>query len=195
MADPLYPLPSNVHVVSCVTLKLTDSNYLLWKTQVESLLSSQKLVGFVNGNTPPPATTIQVENGGVVTMTPNPAYEAWFCSNQLVRSWLFGTLSEEVLGSVHSVQTSREVWLSLAEKFNKSSLAREFSLRRSLQLLTKKGKTLIEYSREFKSICDALSSIGKPVDESMKIFGFLNGLNREYDPITTVIQSSLSKFP
>ncbi|KAF8052096.1 hypothetical protein N665_1611s0009 [Sinapis alba] len=29
----------------------------------------------------------------------------------------------------------------------------------------------------------------------MKIFGFLNGLGREYDPITTVIQSSLTKFP
>lgn len=28
----------------------------------------------------------------------------------------------------------------------------------------------------------------------MKIFGFLNGLGREYDPITTVIQSSLTKF-
>lgn len=44
-------------------------------------------------------------------------------------------------------------------------------------------------------MCDALSAIGKPVDESMKIFGFLNGLGREYDPITTVIQRSLSKFP
>lgn len=29
----------------------------------------------------------------------------------------------------------------------------------------------------------------------MKIFGFLNSLGREYDPITTVIQSSLSKYP
>lgn len=108
---------------------------------------------------------------------------------------MFGTLSEEVLGSVHTLPTSREVWLSLAENYNKSSLAREFSLRRSLQLLTKKGKTLAEYSREFKSICDALSSIGKPIDESMKTFGFLNGLTREYDPVTTVIQSSLARFP
>lgn len=30
---------------------------------------------------------------------------------------------------------------------------------------------------------------------SLKIFGFLNGLGREYDPITTVIQYSLSKTP
>ena len=111
-----------------------------------------------------------------------------------MKSWLFGTLSEEVLDYVHNLATSRDVWMCLAENFNKSSLAREYSLR-SLQLLTNKGKTFAVYTREFETIGDALSSIGKPVDESLKIFGFLNGLGREYDPITTIIQSSLSKTP
>lgn len=96
---------------------------------------------------------------------------------------------------MHNLTTSRDIWLCLAENFNKSSLTREYTLRRNLQLLTNKGKTLSIYVREFKTLCDSLSSIGKPVDESMKIFGFLNGLGREFDPITTVIQSSLTKFP
>lgn len=125
---------------------------------------------------------------------PNPQHESWFCTDQLVRSWLFGTLSKEVLGYVHNLSTAREIWVCLAENFNKSSLAREFTLRKSLQLLTNKGKNLATYSREFKMLCDALNSIGKPVDDSMKIFGYLNGLGREFDPITTVIQSSLTKF-
>lgn len=197
MANPLhpYPFPSNVHILSSVTLKLNDSNYLLWKMQFESLLSSQKLLGFINGAVTAPAATRSVVRDNVTVEETNPEHEAWFCSDQLVRSWMFGTLSEEVLGSVHTLPTSREVWLSLAESFNKSSLSREFSLRRRLQLLTKKEKTLSVYCREFKTVCDSLSAIGKPIDESMKIFGFLNGLSREYDPITTVIQSSLSKFP
>ncbi|XP_010507444.1 PREDICTED: uncharacterized protein LOC104784073 [Camelina sativa] len=190
-----YPFPDSVHVSSSVTLKLSDNNYLMWKTQFKSLLSSQKLMGFINGVVPAPAKTRLVVNGEVSSEVANPQYEAWFCTDQLVRSWLFGTLSEEELGHVHSITTSRDVWLALAENFNKSSVAKEFSLRRSLQLLSKKDKPLSTYCREFKSICDSLSSIGKPVDESMKIFGFLNGLGREYDPITTVIQSSLSKLP
>lgn len=190
-----YPFPNSVHVKSSVTLKLNDSNYLLWKTQFESLLSSQELLGFVNGAMVPPAATRVVVRDGVNVEENNPLFESWFCADQQVRSWLFGTLSEEVLGSVHTLGTSREVWVSLADNFNKSSVSREFSLRRSLQLLSKKDKTLAVYSREFKTICDALSAIGKPVDESMKIFGYLNGLGREYDPIATVIQSSLTKFP
>lgn len=197
MADPvtLYPFPSKVHLLSSVTLKLSDSNYLLWKTQFESLLSSQKLLGFVNGAVVAPPERHSVLRDAETVEEPNPLFESWFCTDQLVRSWLFGTLSEEVLGSVHTLQTSREVWISLADNFNKSSLSREFSLRRTLQLLSKKDKTLAVYCREFKAICDSLSAIGKPIDESMKIFGFLNGLDRDYDPITTVIQSSLSKFP
>ncbi|CAA7061321.1 unnamed protein product [Microthlaspi erraticum] len=184
MADPInpYPFPSNVHVLSSVTIKLTDSNYLLWKTQFESLLSSQKMIGFVNGGLAAPPVT-------------SPLYESWFCTDQLVRSWLFGTLSEEVLGSVHTLTTSREIWLSLAENFNQSSLAREFGLRTSLQCLKKQDKSFAAYCREFKSLCDALSAIGKPVEESMKLFQFLNGLGDEYDPVATVVQSSLSKFP
>ncbi|KAL0705135.1 hypothetical protein Bca4012_071560 [Brassica carinata] len=197
MADPVnpYSFPTNLNILHFVTLKLNDNNYLLWKTQFESLLSSQKLIGFVNGSITPPEPRRTVVENNVTTETANPQYEFWFCTDQLARSWLFGTLSEEVLGYVHNLTTAREVWISLAENFNKSSLAREFSLRRSLQLVTSKGKTLPAYSREFKTLCDSLSSIGKPVDESLKIFGFLNGLGREYDPIATVIQSSLTKFP
>lgn len=179
-----YPFPSNIHVLSSVTLKLNDSNYLLWKTPIESLLSSQKLLGFVNGASVAPEQTRTVTRDEVKVEEPNPLYESWFCSDQLVRSWIYGTLSEEVLGTVHSLSNSRDVLVSLAENFNKS-----------LQLLTNKDKSLSVYCRDFKAICDSLSAIGKPVEESMKIFGFLNGLTRDYDPIATVIQSSLSKFP
>ncbi|CAL9225636.1 unnamed protein product, partial [Arabidopsis halleri] len=98
-----YPFPDNVHVTSSVTLKLTDSNYLLWKTQFESLLSSQKLIGFVNGAITAPSQSCFIVNGEVTTEEPNPQYESWFCIDQLVGSWLFGTLSEEVLGHVHSL--------------------------------------------------------------------------------------------
>ena len=108
MADPLnpYPFPCSLHVLSSVTLKLNDSNYLLWKTQFDSLLSSQKLLGFVNGAkpAPPPVRTVICDEVNIEET--NPQYESWVCSDLLVHSWLFGTLSEEVLGSVHTLSTS-----------------------------------------------------------------------------------------
>lgn len=78
MADPLNPylFPSNVHILSSVTLKLTNSNYLLWKTQFESLLSSQKILGFVNGAVPAPPSTRSVTQDNVTVEEANPQYEA-----------------------------------------------------------------------------------------------------------------------
>lgn len=192
--DP-YPFPAKIHVSSSVTLKLNESNYLLWKTQFEALLSSQKLLGFVTGQTPAPAATVTVVVFEVPVVNPNPDLEAWKCTDQLVKSWLFGTLTEEFFGYVHNLETSQDVWLSLADNFNKISVAREFDLRRRLQLLNTRGKDFLVYCREFRALCDQLSSIGKPVEESMKIFTFLNGLTRDYDPISTVVQSSMSRFP
>lgn len=190
-----YPFPTSLHVSSCVTLKLNESNYLLWKTQFEALLSSQKLLGFVTGQVEAPAATVVEVVDEVQVENPNPDLESWKCSVGLVKAWLFGTLSEEVLGCVYGLETSRDVWLALADNFNKSSVAREFDLRRRLQLLNTRGKDFMVYCREFRSLCDQLSSIGKPVEESMKIFTFLNGLSRDYDPISTVIQSSMSRYP
>lgn len=194
-AQAPYPFPTSFHVTSCVTIKLNDTNYLLWKTQLEALLSSQKLLGFVTGQVPAPAATVTVVVDEVPVENPNPDLEAWKCSYQLVKSWLFGTLTEEVLGCVYSLETSRDVWVALADNFNKSSIAREFDLRRRLQLLNTRGKDLPVYIKEFRGLCDQLSSIGKPVEDSMKIFTFLNGLTRDYDPISTVIQSSMSRYP
>lgn len=80
MVNP-YPFPDNIHVSSSVTIKLTDSNYLLWKTQFESLLFCQKLIGFVNGVVTAPSKTNTAINGDTTTEVPNPLYESWFCTD------------------------------------------------------------------------------------------------------------------
>lgn len=117
------------------------------------------------------------------------------CTDEIIKSWIFGTLIEEMLGLVHALSTSHDVSLSLTANFNKSSVAREFELRRRLQMLTVKGKTFSVYCREFRAICDKLRSIGRPIDEHINVFTFINGLDREYDPISIVIQSSMSCSP
>ncbi|KAL1199306.1 Retrovirus-related Pol polyprotein from transposon RE2 [Cardamine amara subsp. amara] len=161
MAEALdnYPFPSSLHIASIVTIKLSDRNYLLWKTQFESLLRHQKLLGFLTGQVPAPAENIIQTINNVATTVPNPNYEAWMCTDTLIKSWICGTLTEEVLGYVHFLTTSQDVWLSLADNFNKCSVAREFDLQRRFQLLSIKGKVFSVYFHEFRAFCDQLSSI------------------------------------
>lgn len=143
----------------------------------------------------PPTDEVRVKFGGVSNEVTNPDYEAWFQTDQLVKSWLFGTLSESVLGLFYVLRSAQDVWLMLAENFNKCSILRKFDLLASLQVLTKGNRDLSEYLKDFKNLCDSLNSIGKPVSEPMKIFRLLQGLRREYESFATVMQVSMNKPP
>lgn len=88
-----------------VTLKLTESNYLLWKTQFESFLAPQKFLGYVNGAISRPAAT--VTNNDVEA--PNPEFLKWVQTDQLVTAWIFGSLSESALRVVYGMHSAHEV--------------------------------------------------------------------------------------
>ncbi|PKI59577.1 hypothetical protein CRG98_019986 [Punica granatum] len=99
-----FPFPDTVNVVNFFTLKLTENNYFLWETYVMSLVESLDLLGFLNGETVPPAKMVQRDGAGVK----NPDYTCWVYIDQLVKSWIIRTLSEEVLG--HAVGLTTAAW-------------------------------------------------------------------------------------
>ncbi|KFK30733.1 hypothetical protein AALP_AA6G020200 [Arabis alpina] len=186
------PSPS---INNCVTVKLTEKTYIVWKLQFESFLAGQNLFGFVDGTTPAPAKTMMVRGvNDVENEVPNPDYPAWIRSDQVVRSWIFGSLSEDVLSVVAHCTTGQEVWLTIAKHFNRVSSSRLFELQRKLQTVTKNDKTMAEYLSEIKKICDQLKFIGSPVTETMKVFTALNGLGQEYEPIKTTIEGAMDSF-
>lgn len=195
VVSKLFPFPTHINVSSFVSVKFTDQNYLGWKTQMEALLRGQKLLGFVNGHQKPPSEKICVKINNKVTEVSNPDHESWLQTDQLVQSWLFGTLSEEIIGYAYGLTYARDVWLMIEENFNQSSISREFDLLASIHVITKGNKDLREYLREFKALCDQLSSIGKPVSESMKIFYLLQSLGKEFESFATSIQTSMHKPP
>ncbi|CAL9240698.1 unnamed protein product [Arabidopsis halleri] len=191
----LYNYPK-LNISNCVTLKLTQKNYISWKSQFESFLSGQDLLGFVNGSSPAPAAMLQAPQvGGVALTVPNPDYSEWFRADQIVRAWLLGSLSEEILAEVTGTTTAKELWLALAKHFNKVSSSRLFELQSKLQTSEKLDRPMSEYLRDIKNVCDQLASIGNPVSEKMKIFAALKGLGREYEPIKVSIEGTIDLSP
>lgn len=146
--------PALLSITQVVTLKLSDSNYLSWKLQFEQFLNSQLLLGFVTGTTPCPPATLTVRNGDQVTETNNPAYPKWVHTDQLIKAWLIGSLSEEALKSIYGVHTSQEIWFALAKKYNRVSATRRLDIQRRIQTTVKGSKSLSQYLSEIKSLCD-----------------------------------------
>lgn len=183
-------------ITNCATVKLTERNYILWKCQFEYFLSGQELLGFVTASTPAPASTIIVPGiDGTTSEMVNPDHQAWTRSDQVSRAWLLGYLSEDILSVVVGANTAQDVWVSLAKQFNRVSFSRLFELQRRLQTVSKGSKSMGDYLREVKNLCDQLTSIGNHVSEKMKIFAALNGLGQEYEPIKTIIEGSMDAYP
>lgn len=59
------------------------------------------------------------------------------------------------------------------------------TLRDSLRHLQKGSSIVVEFGRKFKHICDQLTAIGHPLDESDKIHWFLCGLGSSFETFST----------
>lgn len=69
-------------------------------------------------------------------------------SDQVVRAWLLGSLSEDILREIVHTITAQEVWTTLAQYFNKASSSRLFELQRKLQTIEESDRSMENYVRE-----------------------------------------------
>jgi hypothetical protein len=175
------------HLIAVVSVKLNSTNYLIWRMQIFPLIQSLKLIDHLTKEAP---AAMKVQESGEPIL--NPKYEEWQQVDLLLRSWVTGTLSEEALGHVVGMNTAREVWECLEAKYLQATKERELQLRRQLQMPKKDSVSLDIYLRNFKSICDSLAAIQKPVSDEDKTIQLSHCLGKKYDVFVTTM---LSKPP
>jgi transposase InsO family protein len=185
----LLPFNTMIHMV---TIKLSSSNYLLWKSQLLPLLESQNLLGHVDGTLVPPPPF-----DPPTSQTPNPKHLAWKATDQRLLSLLLSSLTEEAMVEAVGLSTSHEVWTALENTFSHRSKAREIRLKDDLQLMKRGTRPVTAYARAFKALCDQLHAIGRPVDGTDKTHWFLRGLGPEFSSFSTaqMAQTPLPCFP
>ncbi|PIA57436.1 hypothetical protein AQUCO_00600275v1 [Aquilegia coerulea] len=187
-----YPYPSTLNVGNFVSIKLTPDNYRLWMTQMLGLVESQDMMDFITGETPAPPQTTTDSDGKKIT---NLDFASWRRSDRLLRGWITGTLTEETLTLVVGLQTSMDVWNALTDSFAQGSTEREFHLEQKLQSIRKGTASISNYISSFKTICDDLAAMGKPVDDRKKVFWLLNGLGKEYKSfVTTMLKPPIPSY-
>ncbi|KAG6387833.1 hypothetical protein SASPL_153027 [Salvia splendens] len=146
-------------LIHMLTIKLSSTNYLLWRSQIYPLLIGQGLISLVDGSRPAPPTDVVADGNS----TPNPAYQSWRVDDQRLVSLIFSSLSEEAMPVVSIKKGSRSV---------------------------------SEFGRDFKLVCDQLSAIGQSVDETDKIHVFMKGLGSDFSSFsaTHMAMSLLPSF-
>ncbi|KAI4321369.1 hypothetical protein MLD38_034759 [Melastoma candidum] len=166
------------------TLKLDESNYVLWKGQVLAALVGGGYEDFIYGTTQPPPLFLDD-----LSQVPNPDHKLWHRTDKSVMSFLFSSLSREPLSQVVCCTSAHAVWESLKQRFESSSTTRVINLRTQMQQVKKEGKTMQQYINTVKMFADQLSAIGETVQYKDYIWYLLEGLPMEYDPIVTAVYS------
>lgn len=162
---------------SLVNIKLDNSNYCLWKIQVENVMSANGFLGYLDGSIVCPATEICGTNS---EMTPNPAFASWKLIDSQLLSCLTASLSQTTLPYVLGLRHSYQVWSSLNERYNSFSENHVHELREKMYSLKKGITTMEAYLDTIKDTAQKLEAVGHPMGESELVFHTLRGLTKGF---------------
>ncbi|KAG6791875.1 hypothetical protein POTOM_001009 [Populus tomentosa] len=146
--------------------------------QFLNLLRGHDMTGFIDGSEACPPRNLS-------TGSLNPAYDVWQKKDVCLLGWILASISERLVSTIYGLNTSKQVWTTLQNRFSSQSRSRISHLKRQLQMLTQGGKTCSAYLDSAKTLVDQLAAAGKPVDDQDLINFLLIGLHSSYTPFVT----------
>ncbi|CAL9023567.1 unnamed protein product, partial [Prunus brigantina] len=187
------PITALISTISTsVNVKLDDSNYLNWHFQMQLLLESNGIIGFVDGSRPCPPTVASGESGINSSNTSSAAdcdaVLIWKMHDRAVMQLLTATLSPVALSCAIGSHSSRDLWVRLKEQFSTVSRTSIFQMKSNLQNIRKGSDTIGQYLLKIKEARDYLAAAGVYfADEDIVILA-LNGLPPEYNTFRCVVR-------
>lgn len=179
---------SDVHsLLSVITLRLGERNFIKWSFQFQATLSGNGLFGYFDGiEVSPPRYALDTEGG--VTCEETVAYKLWKQTDMALLSLLMATLDEDVVDVIIGCRTSRQTWMALQERFSTASRVNIMQLKTELQTIRKGCESIEKYLQRVKNAHDQLIFVGVNIPDEDIIIVVLNGLPEEYSIVRTVIE-------
>ncbi|KAM2699832.1 hypothetical protein EV1_038651 [Malus domestica] len=180
MQSPITALISTIS--TSVNVKLDDSNYLNRNFQIQLLLESNGIMGFVDGSHPSPTES------GSCTSAESDAFVVWKMHDRAIMQLITATLSPVALSCAIGSKSSQDLWIRLKEQFSTVSKTSIFQMKSNLQTIKKGSDSVSQYLHRIKEARDYLSAAGVYfADEDIVILA-LNGLPSEYNTFRCVIR-------
>ncbi|KAD1768276.1 hypothetical protein E3N88_42321 [Mikania micrantha] len=180
--------PTSITLVNFPSsLKLTSSNYLSWKTQVEAILQGLDLYKFIDGSYPSPPPALKADG----STTPHADFSKWYRQDRLLFGALVGTLSTPIVSLINQAASSSEAWTILAKTYASPTRGHIKQLQHRLKQLTKTpSQSITDFMHAAKELIDQLATLGKTLDAEDVSDIILNGLDQKtYKPIIDAIHA------
>ena len=165
-------------------IKLTTTNFPVWRRQVEAALIGLGLDSFITGEQQPPKQSIEGKEGSSI----NPEYLIWYRQDQTIISAILGCCSDQIQPLISSATTSKEAWERLNSSFASTSRSRVISLKSKLVKNPKGNRTIAEFLQDMRAIADDLALAQSPVTEEDLLVHVLSQLGEEYGTVVAAIK-------
>jgi len=176
LQSPITALISSIS--TSVNVKLDESNYLNWNFQMQLLLESNGIMGYVAGllPCPPQHCSISDKSGITSSSSQTDEYIAWKMHDRAIMQLITATLSSIAMSCTIGSTSSKDLWIRLKEQFSTVSRTSIFQMKSNLQTIKKGSYSISQYLHRIKEARDYLSAVGVYfADEDIVILA-LNGL-------------------
>jgi hypothetical protein len=113
----------------------------------------------------------------------------WHRMDCTVKSWLFGTVSPDLIEVVSTDSpTSRTIWLGLEDQFINNKESRAIIMDAEFRTLVQGDLSVTNYLNKMKSMAHALGTLGEPILDRTLVLNVLRGLNERYFHMAAMIK-------
>ena len=161
----------NIKNLIPIVLDLQSSNYSKWRGYVLLVLGRFALKDHVLND---------------VSRLYDPAWARMDC---VVVSWIFNTISPDLLDVVHEHDgiTARAAWLGIEQQFLNNRESRAMLLDAEFRTLCQGALSIDNYCRKMKTMADALADLGEPVLDRTLVLNVLRGLNDRFQFMSQLV--------
>ena len=181
-----FPLLSNMS--NMMTVKLDNTNYIVWKHQISMVLETYSLYELLEEPQLVPEKFLK-DLSGSYTAIVNPDFLIWKSKEKALLTFISSTLSPFVLALTVGCASAIEVWKVLENRFSSISRSHIMNLKSELHNLKKGSATVDVYLQKIKVVRDKLLAIGVIVDDEKLLHIVIKGLPKEYNVFRSAIRT------
>nr|XP_051211709.1 uncharacterized protein LOC127329213 [Lolium perenne] len=149
-----------------ITLSLNDGHYTSWRELFLVALGRYRLSAHILSDETPS------DNG------PN---SDWGRDDYTVLSWIYGSISTELLNIVmRPGSTAWAIWNAIENLFRDNKMHRALQLEADFRNTPQGDLSIHDYCAKLKALADSLGDVGQPVSDETLVLTVLRGLNESY---------------
>ena len=146
ISNPLYLALSDNPSTILVSKVFDGTGFASWKKLMTLALSVKNKLSLIDSSVEPPDATSSTFNN-------------WNRVNSMVISWLLNSLSKDIAESVLFLQTAKEIWSEINQRYDQANGSMIYQIQKQLFSLSQGSDDFSSYFTKMKKVWDELNMI------------------------------------